>query len=208
VHRSGDRTLLLINGYKHIGGDGAAGGKKKWRLKRGGGNSGSTPNLGHDICFLNNTPRRPAPPHAPPLDATRQISLADKDTSNNYVAWSLPRDGAYMITPLVYGDYLYSCKNNGVIYCFEAKTGARIYQERLGDGTTGFTASPVAAAGKLYFSSEDGDIYTIKAGPKFEVLAKNAMGEICMATPAISEGSLYFRTQGHGVAIAERPSSK
>jgi len=208
VHRSGDRTLLLINGYKHIGGYDAATGKEIWRLKGGGDIPVPTPIVAHDLVFITNAHGRLAPIYAIRLDAAGDISLEENATSNKYVAWSIPRDGAYMITPLVYGDYLYSCKNNGVIYCFEAKTGARIYQERLGDGTTGFTASPVAAAGKLYFSSEDGDIYTIKAGPKFEVLAKNAMGEICMATPAISEGSLYFRTQGHVVAIAERPSSK
>ena len=148
------------------------------------------------------------PIYAIRLDATGDISLTDDATSNKYVAWSVPRDGAYMITPLVYGDYLYSSKNNGVLNCFEAKTGARVYQERLGEGTTGFTASPVAAAGKLYFSSEDGDIYVVKAGPKFEALAKNSMGEICMATPAISEGTLFFRTQGHVVAIADKPGSK
>ena len=208
VHRSGDRTLLLINGYKHIGGYDAATGKEIWRLKGGGDIPVPTPIVAHDLVFITNAHGRLAPIYAIRLDATGDISLEENATSNKYVAWSIPRDGAYMITPLVYGDYLYSCKNNGVIYCFDAKTGARIYQERLGDGTTGFTASPVAAAGKLYFSSEDGDIYTIKAGPKFEVLAKNAMGEICMATPAISEGILYFRTQGHVVAIAERPSSK
>jgi outer membrane protein assembly factor BamB len=66
----------------------------------------------------------------------------------------------------------------------------------------------VATAGKLYYSSEDGDIYVIKAGAKFELLARNEMGEICMATPAISEGTLFFRTQGHVVAINERPGRK
>jgi outer membrane protein assembly factor BamB len=106
-----------------------------------------------------------------------------------------------MQTPLVYGDYLYLCRDNGVVSCYEAKTGKRLYQERLGTGRTGFTASSVAADGKLYFTSEEGDIYVVKAGPTFEVLSQNPMGEVCMATPAISEGMLFFRTQGHLVAI-------
>ena len=106
-----------------------------------------------------------------------------------------------MQTPLVYGDYLYSCSDSGILACYEAKTGKQVYRERLGTGRTGFTASPVAGDGKLYFTSEIGDVYVIKPGPTFEVLATNAMGEVCMATPAVSEGSLYFRTRDHVVAI-------
>jgi outer membrane protein assembly factor BamB len=208
VYRSGDRTLLLLNGYQHIGGYDAATGKEVWRLRGGGDIPVPTPIVAHDLVFITNSHGRMAPIYAIRLDASGDISLGENATSNKYVAWSVPRDGAYMITPLIYGDYLYSSKNNGVLFCFEAKTGNRVYQERLGDGTTGFTASPVAAAGKLYYSSEDGDIYVVKAGPKFEVLAQNDMGDICMATPAISEGTLFFRTQGHVVAITEKAKGK
>jgi outer membrane protein assembly factor BamB len=114
------------------------------------------------------------------------------------------RDGSYMATPIVYGDHLYNCRWNGVLSCYEAKAGNRLYQERLGEGMSAFTASPVAADGKLYIAGEDGDVYVIKAGPKYELLAKNTMGEVCMATPAISEGMLLFRTQSHLRAISER----
>jgi outer membrane protein assembly factor BamB len=208
IVQSGGRTLLLVNGYKHIGGYDATTGKEIWRLTGGGDIPVPTPIVAHDLVFITNAHGRLAPIYAIRLGAAGDISLAENTTSNKDVAWSVPRDGAYMITPLVYGDYLYSSKNNGVINCFEAKNGNRIYQERLGDGTTGFTASPVAADGKLYFSSEDGDIYVVKAGTKFELLAKNSMGEICMATPAISEGTLFFRTQSHVVGIAQKGSRK
>ncbi|MBO0723282.1 MAG: PQQ-binding-like beta-propeller repeat protein, partial [Blastocatellia bacterium] len=205
ICRSAGRMLLLINGYKHIGGYDAATGKEVWRLKGGGDIPVPTPIVAHDLIFITNAHGQMAPIYAIRLDASGDISLADNTTSNAYVAWSVTRDGAYMITPLVYGDYLYSCKNNGVLLCFEAKTGKQVYQERLGDGKTGFTASPVAADGKLYYASEDGDIYVVKAGSKFELLSQNEMGEICMATPAISEGAIFFRTQGHVVAIAGKP---
>lgn len=204
IYQAGGRTLLLVNGYKHIGGYDAATGKEVWRLKGGGDIPVPTPIVAHGLVFITNAHGRMAPIYAIRLDAVGDISLAENATSNEHIAWSLPRDGAYMITPLVYGDYLYNSKNNGVLSCYEAKTGARIYQERLGDGTTGFTASPVAADGKLYYSGEDGDIFVIKAGPKFDLLAKNVMGEICMATPAISEGTLFFRTQRHVVGIGIR----
>jgi len=89
-----------------------------------------------------------------------------------------------------------------MLSCYEAKTGKQLYRNRLGRGRTGFSASPVAGDGKLYFASEEGDVYVVKAGPAFELLATNPLGEICMATPAISEGVLFFRTRGHLVAVA------
>jgi hypothetical protein len=76
-----------------------------------------------------------------------------------------------------------------------------LYKERLGSGGDGFTASPVASEGKIYFASEQGTVYVVKPGADFTVLATNQMGEVCMATPAISEGTLFFRTQGHVVAV-------
>jgi outer membrane protein assembly factor BamB len=72
----------------------------------------------------------------------------------------------------------------------------------MGTGDDGFTSSPVASEGKIYFASEEGTVYVVKPGAEFQVLATNKMGEVCMATPAISEGTLFFRTQGHVVAVA------
>ena len=71
----------------------------------------------------------------------------------------------------------------------------------VGSGMSAFTASPVAGDGKIFFPSEDGDVYVVKAGPKFELLAVNNLGEVCMASPAIVKGVLYFRTQSHLLAI-------
>jgi outer membrane protein assembly factor BamB len=78
-----------------------------------------------------------------------------------------------------------------------------MYRERLGGGG-GFSASSVAADGKLYFTSEEGDVFVIRAGPHFELLATNALDEVAMATPAISEGTLYFRTRSHLIAIGQK----
>ncbi|MGE5359104.1 MAG: PQQ-binding-like beta-propeller repeat protein, partial [Bacteroidales bacterium] len=69
-------------------------------------------------------------------------------------------------------------------------------------GTTAFTSSPVAGDGKIYFSSEDGDVFVVKAGPAFELLAKNPMGDVCMASPAIAGDTIYFRTASRVVAIS------
>ena len=84
---------------------------------------------------------------------------------------------------------------------FDAITGERVYQQRLGDGTTGFTASLVAADCKVYFTSEDGDVFVVKAGREFELMAKNPAGRHRHGTPAMSEGTLYFRTGGAVIAV-------
>jgi len=204
VHADGAAAQMIINGYKHTGGYDVRTGKELWRLKGGGDIPVPTPVVAHGLVFITNAHGPMAPIYAIRLNATGDITLAGSESSNQFVAWSVPRDGAYMITPVVYGDYLYNAKNNGVMSCYDAKTGSRIYQQRLGGGTSGFTASPVAGDGKVYFSSEDGDIYVVKAGATFELVSRNTMGEICMASPAISAGVLYFRTQSHVVAVAAK----
>ena len=104
------------------------------------------------------------------------------------------RGGPYMPTPILYGDYFYTCSNSGVVACYEAATGKEVYKERIGG--TSYTASPVAGDGRLYFTSEEGGVRVVKAGATFELLAANDLGgEYCMATPAISNGSLFVRSQ-------------
>ena len=106
-----------------------------------------------------------------------------------------------MQTPIIYGDQLYVCRDNGVLSVFEAETGKRLYQQRLADGRTGFSASAVAGDGKIYYTSEEGSVLVIKAGAVFEQLAENTLGETAMATPAISEGTMFFRTRTRLIAI-------
>ena len=89
----------------------------------------------------------------------------------------------------------------GVLTAFEAKTGKLIYQERL---PSSFSASPVGSDGKLYLSSEDGDVFVVRAGSKFELLATNPVGEPLMATPAITDGLLIFRAHKHVYAVGSK----
>jgi outer membrane protein assembly factor BamB len=111
------------------------------------------------------------------------------------VAWRLENGSPYTPTPIVYQGVLYVLRDNGVVTTYEVKTGARIYQQRLATGTGGFSASPVAADGRIYLTSEDGDIYVIRAGRTFELIGRNPMGQVCMATPAISGDMLIVRTR-------------
>jgi outer membrane protein assembly factor BamB len=81
-------------------------------------------------------------------------------------------------------------------------TGTRIYQERVSAAAGGFSASPIAAAGRIYLASEDGDVFVVRAGRRFELLSTNRMGEVLMATPALSGNMLIVRTQTQLVGIA------
>jgi outer membrane protein assembly factor BamB len=197
------REQVIVNGWKHIGGYDLETGKEVWRMTGGGDIPVPTPITGHGLVFITNAHGKMSPIYAIKPTATGDISLKEGETSNAHIAWSYARDGAYMQTPILYGDILYVCRDNGVLSAFDAKTGQRHYQARLGNGSTGFSASAVAAAGRLYYTSEDGDVYVVKAGPSFELLATNSLGEVAMATPAISEGTLIFRTRGHLLSISE-----
>jgi outer membrane protein assembly factor BamB len=119
------------------------------------------------------------------------------------IAWQSSQIRPHIVTPIVYGDYLYVCTDNGIVSQYQAKTGEPTFRARLGSGGS-FSASPVAANGKLYFASEDGDVFVIKAGPTFELLARNTMGEVMMATPAITGKMLIIRGQNHIFGIGAK----
>ncbi|MFQ5501096.1 MAG: PQQ-binding-like beta-propeller repeat protein [Phycisphaerae bacterium] len=203
IHKKDGITQVIVNGYKHIGGYDLETGKERWRLTGGGDVPVPTPVSGRGLIFITNAHGAVAPLYAIRPTAQGDISLHGPEMSNDHIAWSVQRNGAYMQTPLVYGDYIYSCSDRGVLKCYEAGTGKLQYRERLGGGGSGFTASPVAADGKIYFVSEDGDATVIRPGSSFGIMATNPMGDICMATPAISEGVLFFRTRGSLIAVAD-----
>ena len=125
---------------------------------------------------------------------------AEKDTENHSIVWSKSRGGSYMSSPIVYRGYLYLGNSNGVIRCIDAITGEMVYEKRLGPGAA-ILSSLVAADGKVFCASENGTVYVLAAGPEFTVLARNKMGNACFATPAISQGVLYFRTTEELVAV-------
>ena len=117
------------------------------------------------------------------------------------LAWRADRGSPYTGTPLAYDGIVYVCTDNGILSAYDAKTGARIYQNRVGPGANGFSASPVAAGGRIYLASEDGAVFVVQAGRTFELLATNPMNEILMATPAISGDMLIVRTLTHLIGI-------
>jgi len=203
IHVGEGKTQIIVNGFKHIGGYDFQTGKELWKIAGGGDIPIPTPVVVGNLVYINSAHGRMSPIYAIKLDAQGDISLKDETTSNDKIVWSVRRGGAYIQTPLIYGDYLYNLNMNGSLICFHAKTGEQIYREQLGK-MEAFAASGVAADGKLYFTSQEGDVYVVKAGPNFEILATNSMNDENLATPAISDGKLYFRTHHYLVAVADK----
>jgi outer membrane protein assembly factor BamB len=199
------RAELVTNGTKFARGYDPETGAELWKLARHSEITVPTPFLGQGLIFIASGYRPVQPIYAIKPGATGDISLKTGETSNDHIAWSLDKGGPYQPTPIVYGEHLYTCSNDGMVTCYEAKTGKRLYRERL-PGAGAHTASPVAADGKIYFTSEEKGVRVVKAGQTFELLAVNPIGDPCMATPAISDGMIFVRSQ-HFVFGIGRPDS-
>src|SRR5262249_25716255 len=188
------RAELVTNATRYARGYDPRTGEELWRLGRHAEITVPTPVYGQGLGLITSGSRPVQPIYAVRPGASGDISLADGKTASDAVAWSVAKGGPYMPTPLVHGEHLYTCSNAGLVACYEARTGKEVYRERLG-GAAGYTASPVAADGRIYFAGEDGAVRVVRAGPKFELLAVNPLGDPCLATPAISDGMIFVRTQ-------------
>jgi outer membrane protein assembly factor BamB len=202
VYEGKSRAELVTNATRAVRGYDPLTGKELWQMRGNPEVTATTPIAAHDLIFISNSYRPNQPLYAIKPGAVGDISLKEGQEINDFISWSKQRGGSYMPTPLVYGDYLYVCANHGVLTVYEAKTGVRVYQQRIGDKGGSYSASPVAGDGKIYLSSEDGDVFVVKAGPKYELISDNKVGEVMMATPAISDGIIIIRGQHHVFAVA------
>jgi outer membrane protein assembly factor BamB len=198
IYSKDGKTQVIANGYKQICGYEFETGKQIWRLSNGGDAPAPTPVIANDLIYLNSAHGPFSPIFVVKPNAQGDITLAADSTKNQYIVWSIKRGGAYMQTPLIYQGYLYNLQINGTLTCFNALTGETKYKQNLNKA---FTASGIAADGKLYFSAEDGNIYVIQAGPEYKLIATNKLNDICMASPAISANTLFFRTQHYVIAV-------
>jgi outer membrane protein assembly factor BamB len=122
------------------------------------------------------------------------------DVSKTHVLWSFPTGAPYIASLLYYDGLLYMANDSGIVTCLDPKTGEKVWQERI-DGI--FTASPVAGDGKVYLVSETGDTIVLQAGRQPRVLERNALDERSAATPAISRGQIFIRTDNHVICIGK-----
>jgi len=191
----------VTNAPKFIRGYDPKTGKELWRLGRSSNITAPTPVFDGDLIVVASGRRPNAPIFVVKAGARGDITLPEGAVSGGSVVWTKEKAGSYMPTPIVYGGHLYVLKNQGILTCYDLRTGELRYEQRLADVTSGFSASPVAADGKLYLPSEDGDVLVVKAGPSFALLGRNPMGQPLMATPAISGRLLLVRGERDLFAI-------
>lgn len=126
--------------------------------------------------------------------ASGEIQAGDDPADSPSIAWYQPRAAPYNPSPIVYGDYYYTLYDLGFLTCHNAKDGAQVYgKKRFAPGAS-FTASPWAYNDRLFFLSEEGDTYIVKAGAEYEQVGVNSLDELCLSTPAICQGKLLIRT--------------
>jgi len=147
------------------------------------------------ICSGYVGDRKNRPVYAIRPGASGDITPKDEQAAGKYIAWHHKFGGPYNPSPIVYGDHFYILYDRGTVSCYDRRTGKVIYEkQQLAKDARAFTASPWANDGKLFFLSEDGDTFIMQAGPEFKVLGRNALDEMCMATPATLRGSIIIRT--------------
>jgi outer membrane protein assembly factor BamB len=193
--------LIDVDGRKQIISPGSnvvsaydpADGKEIWRVRYNGYSVIPRPVYGHGLIFICTGYERPS------LLAIRPDGKGD--VTDTHVVWKTSKAAPHTPSLLLVGQELYMISDNGVASCLEAQTGAVYWQQRLGGN---FSASPLLADKKLYFQSEEGTGVVLQAGKEFKLLAKNALDERSLATPAAADGALFIRTEKHLYRIGPR----
>jgi outer membrane protein assembly factor BamB len=192
VPGAGKKLELIVNGQEALRAYDPATGKQRWQVTGMSGWVTPSPVFGHGLVFATSGKNGP-------ILAVRPGGKGDVTTRR--VVWKVKTGGPYVCSPLLYKDYLYVHTEQGLLSCFQARTGKLQYKERLAGK---FIASAVAGDGKVYITNEDGTTFVVKAGPKFEVLARNALKEYSLASLAIAGGQLLLRTEKHLYCIAAK----
>jgi outer membrane protein assembly factor BamB len=204
VVTTGERAELVTNAANYIRGYDARTGQELWRLGGSSKITAPTPIFANGLIIVASGRRPEKPIFAVRPGAHGDLTLDKDHTSSSAVAWSKTARGSYMPTPIAYNGILYSLNNDGIFDAYEVETGREIYRHRLDPVGSGFSASPVAADGRVYLSNEDGEMLVVAAGRQFRLIATNTMGEPLMATPALSDGVMYVRSASTLFAIGSR----
>jgi outer membrane protein assembly factor BamB len=192
VVRVGDRDELILAGAETVRGYDPASGKELWSLK------GPTQEVVPAIVVGKELIYSASGRNGPTL-ALRPGGTGD--VTATHLAWRAVRGGPHVPTPAYCKGRLYTANDTGIFSCLDAVTGKLIYQERISDR---FAASPIVAGNVLYFPSETGITYVIRAGDTLEVIAENDLGSPILASPAVVDGQIYLRTESELVCIGSR----
>ncbi len=192
--RAGQRDEIIVNGQQHVTSYDPITGRELWRC---GGTTYEvipTPVVGYGMVFCSSG-------RAGPTLAIKPGGSGD--VSRTHLAWESPRGSPFVPSPILYGEQLYMINDMAsIVTSLSATTGQSLWQGRLGVAQReGFSASPVAVDGKIFFTNDDGETFVLRAGPKFELMHVNQLGESILASPALVDGRWYFRAQRNLYAV-------
>jgi outer membrane protein assembly factor BamB len=194
--RAGGRDEIVVSSFRAIYAYNPDNGEVLWKVTHPNPEVIPTPVVGHGLVLASGG--RPGP-----ILAVRPGGSGD--VTGTHVAWQAPKGAPFVPSPLLYGDELYMLNDQAsILTAYDAKSGTVLWQGRLGEVVqSGFSTSPVAVDGKLFFTNEGGETFVVKAGKTFELLHVNTVNEPVLASPAMVDGTWYFRTPFHLMAVGK-----
>jgi outer membrane protein assembly factor BamB len=201
IARTPARVELVASGSEYVASYDPATGKELWRCKGTQGWTVPTPVVGRGIAVFS---------AAHPVKRAVAVRLGGSGdvTGTSQIVWERDRGTGYTPSSILYGDYVYIMTDRGLLTCIDVETGEVKYEGARVPKPATFSASPVAFEDKILLTSEDGDTFVVKAGPKHEVLATNSLDEPIYASPAIAAGNIFIRSATHLYCIADEGKNR
>ena len=192
--RAGARDEIIVSSFRAIYAYDPDNGEVLWKVTHPNPEVIPTPVVGFGLVLASGG--RPGP-----ILAVRPGGSGD--VTSTHVAWQSPKGAPFVPSPLLYGDELYMMNDQAsILTAYEPKAGTVLWQGRLGQVVqSGFSASPVGVDGKVFLTNEGGETFVVKAGKTFELLHVNNLDEPVLASPAMVDGTWYFRTPFHLMAV-------
>ncbi|MGH9460786.1 MAG: PQQ-binding-like beta-propeller repeat protein [Vicinamibacteria bacterium] len=194
VIRAGTRDELIVSSQQVVSGYDPNDGRLYWMATGNKFEVIPTPTVGQGLVFCSSG-------RSGSTLAIRPGGTGD--VTETHLVWKSPKGAPFVPSTIVVGDQLYMVNDmHSVVTSLEAKTGELLFQGRLGAARReGFSASPVAVGGKIFFTNDDGETFVLAAGPKFQLLRVNHLNARTLASPALVEGRWYFRTDRELICI-------
>jgi outer membrane protein assembly factor BamB len=191
---AGNRTELVMNGTENVIAYDASNGKELWKTKGIDSNAIHTPLAGKGLVIVTAG-----------FPAKRIIAIRTGDQpADQRIAWEFSKGTGYVLSNILYGDYVYLSTDNGIVTCLEAETGKVMYEGGRPPKPTNFMGSAVAYKGFVAMTSEDGDTFLLKAGPKHEIVRTNTIDEAVYSSLALANGRIYIRGVKHLYAVGDK----
>lgn len=188
------RDELVTSGSQLVQAYDPATGRELWRMQGLASNAVTTPLVGEDVVVLSSG-------YPSKVSVAVRPGGSGDVTGTPRVLWRYEKGSAYVPSPILYDGHVYLMTDKGLLTCLDAGTGEVRYEGARPPAPASFMASPVAVAGHLLLMSQDGDTFVVKAGPRFELVGTNPLGEPISASAAIAGGRVYIRGESHLFAI-------